>query len=45
MNFEVIAGPLSRVICCLVPLAWLPLLLVLYGVRRRRPRNTTRDGK
>ena len=27
-------GPLSRVICCLVPFAWLPTLLVFYVVRR-----------
>ena len=39
MTYETIAGPLSRVICCLVPFAWLPALVIFYVVRRRN-----RDG-
>jgi hypothetical protein len=35
MTYETIVGPLSRVICCLVPLAWLPVLAIFYVVRRR----------
>ena len=34
MTYETIAGPLSRVICCLVVFAWLPALIVFYVVRR-----------
>jgi len=39
MTFETILGPLSRVICCLVPIAWLPVLLMMYAVRRLRERK------
>jgi hypothetical protein len=41
VNYETIAGPLSRILCCLVPFAWLPVLLIAYVVRRgwRERRN------
>ncbi len=42
MTLEMLIGPLSRVICCLVPIGWLPALLVLY-VTRRRGSNTNRQ--
>jgi len=38
MTYETIVGPLSRVICCLVPFAWLPVLLIVYVVRRKTSR-------
>jgi hypothetical protein len=34
MTYETIAGPLSRVICCLVAFAWLPVLAITYVLRR-----------
>jgi hypothetical protein len=34
MNYETIAGPLSRLLCCLVPFAWLPALVIYYVARR-----------
>jgi hypothetical protein len=34
VNYETIAGPLSRIVCCLVPFAWLPALLIAYVARR-----------
>lgn len=44
MTYETIAGPLSRVICCLVAFAWLPALVVFYVVRRGwRERDNTQQ--
>jgi hypothetical protein len=34
MDYETIVGPLSRVICCLVPCGWLPVLLIAFVFRR-----------
>lgn len=36
MTYEAILGPLSRVICCLVPFAWLPVLVIGYLTRRKK---------
>ncbi len=35
MTYETIVGPLSRIICCLVPCGWVPMLMIAYVVRRR----------
>jgi hypothetical protein len=43
MHYESIVGPLSRVLCCLVPFAWLPALAILYAVRRLDSRNRQRN--
>ena len=42
MNYETIAGPLSRLICCLLPFAWLPVLAIVY-VRRRGWHDRNRE--
>ena len=34
MNYETIVGPLFRVICCLIPFAWLPFLVIYYIAKR-----------
>jgi hypothetical protein len=40
MTYQTILGPLSRLLCCLIPFAWLPVLLIIYvargGWRERR---------
>ena len=39
MTHETIAGPLSRVICCLIPCAWLPALMIIYVIRHGRRKD------
>ncbi len=34
MTYETIIGPLSRIVCCFVPFAWLPALIGVYLMRR-----------
>lgn len=40
-TFFHLLGPISRIVCCLVPFAWVPALVVVY-VRRQKKQHGAR---